>query len=43
MQILGSFILPTLLLGAVMFVLGFAAGHTRAERRNRFYRRIWGM
>ena len=40
-----AYTLPSLVLGFgfVMFLLGFAAGRTKAERRNKVYRRVWGM
>jgi hypothetical protein len=43
MEMLGSIFLPSLVLGAVMFILGFSLGYAKAERRNKFYRRIYGM
>jgi hypothetical protein len=38
-----SVLVPSLLFGAIAFALGFAAGQTKAERRNRLYWRIWSM
>jgi len=43
MEMLGPILLPMMAFGAVMFMLGFTLGHTRAERRTKFYRRICGM
>jgi hypothetical protein len=43
MEMLGSMLLPFLVFGAITFMLGFSMGVTKAERRNKFYRRIWGL
>ena len=43
MEMLGSIFLPSLILGAVIFMLGYSLGYAKSERRNKFYRRICGM
>jgi hypothetical protein len=43
MEISGFIFLASLVLGAVLFMLGFSVGFAKAERRTRIYRRIWGV
>ncbi len=43
MLLIDSPVITPVIVGLLMFVLGFFAGELKAERRNKIYRRIWGL